>query len=207
MVAMAEPETPRKKRNWYLTAFGVLWGFWFGYAGFSAFRQHGNSEPQSAAEAEQQSKVWARASFLQQELSEIRSRPNPTVDDYIKNTRESEPLISEAKALVPFQRASVMRAKQLHPDNKVDAVTTDYLLRVVDKGEQMLYLEGNEVDCANALQFVPAAHRAAYYQDKVPPLKEQERQVVKELYAIVMEGKAKGVPWPDSMVKSLKALQ
>ena len=206
MVGMAEPEAQRKKRNWYLTAFVALWAFWFGYSGFSAFRHRGDALPLTPAEEEQKARVWARASFLQQKLSEIRARPNPTVDDYIKSTLETEPLINEAKVLVPFQRASVMHAKQLHPDNNVDAVATDYVLLVLNKGEQMLVLEGNEVDCAKALQFVPQEKRATYYQDKVPPLKEREKQVVREMYAIVMEGQAKGVAWPESMTNSMKML-
>lgn len=156
---------------------------------------------------EEQQKAWARASFLQQELSEIRARPNPTVDDYIKNTLDTAPLIDEAKALIPFQRASGMHLKEVHPDKSADVMVADYVVRLVDKGEQLLYLMGNEVDCARALNFVPTNKRFAYYQDKVLPLKEKERQVGRELYAIVMEGQAKGVPWPDSMIKSVKMLE
>lgn len=206
MVGVTAPESPLKKRKWYLQVLFFLLAFWWGYSVLSGVWQRAGSPPSTPAE-EERHKAWARASFLQQELSEIRARPNPTVDDYIKNTLETAPLIDEAKALIPFQRASAVHLKEIHPDNSADVMAAEYGARLVDKGEQLLYLMGNEVDCARALEFVPKDKRSAYYQDKVSPLKDKERQVGKEFYAIVMEGQAKGVPWPDSMVKSVKVLK
>jgi hypothetical protein len=135
------------------------------------------------------------------------ARPNPTIDDYIKNMLDAWAVLDEAKGLVRLQMASVQRFKQEHSANSSDTMTADYALRMFEKDEQLLYLMGNEVDCARALESMPRDKWSAYYKDNVLPIKEKEKQAGKEWAAIAKEAQDKGVQWPDYVTKGAKILE
>jgi succinate dehydrogenase flavin-adding protein (antitoxin of CptAB toxin-antitoxin module) len=119
-----------------------------------------------------------------------------TIDDYIANTLETWAIVDEGKGLTRQQMAMIARFKQAYPDNASDMRMADYTMKLTEKDEQLMYLLADEIQCAKDLKALPAAKRLAYYNKKVPPIKEKEAQVMKEWFEIATDAKANGVPLP-----------
>ena len=146
--------------------------------------------------------IAPRTAVLRQKLVEIESRPVNTVDDYVSNTLETQPIVDEAKNLMQRQTAMIARFRQAYPDNTGDGRMADYVLRLTEKDEQLMQLLTDEIGCANAMKGLPAPNRLAYYDANVPPIKEKEAQVVKDWVAITNEAKANGIPLPPNLSQS-----
>jgi hypothetical protein len=156
--------------------------------------QHG-TETKSSAQWKDTS-IAPRVAQLRQKLAAIEARPASTVDDYITNTMETQPIVDEGKGLTEKQMAMIVRFKQAYPNDTGDALAADYTMRLSEKDEQLLSLFTDEIECAKKLKGLPASARVAYYNANVLPIKDKEVQVVKEWFAIAKDAKANGVPLP-----------
>ena len=134
---------------------------------------------------------------MRQKLAAIDARPVNTVDDYIANTLETEPIVDEGKSLTNKQLAMVERFKQANSDDTADMLAADYFKKLTEKDGQLLSLLGDEVECAKSLKALPADSRLDYYNANVLPIKDKEGQVMKDWLAIAKDAKARGVPLPS----------
>lgn len=188
------PSTAPKKKSGkvVITILAFLGGFWLAW---SDWKSSPRPEAKSSAQWKDTS-IAPRVAELRQKLAAIEARPVSTVDDYISNTLETQPIVDEGKGLTEKQMAMIARFKQAYPNDTGDALAANYTMRLTEKDEQLLSLFTDEIDCAKKLKGLPASARVAYYNANVLPIKDKEGQVVKEWFAIAKDAKANGVPLP-----------
>lgn len=186
------PSAPRKKKGRLIFILAFLWAFWMGWNGWKNF----SPKPEGSHFEWEDKTIAPRVAVLRQRLAEIESRPVNTVDDYVANTLETWPIIDEGKGLVRQQMAMIARFKQTYPGNASDARMADYMMRLTEKDEELIYLFADEIECANNLKALPRPKRLAYYEANVPPIKDKETQVTKDWFAVAKDAKAHGVPLP-----------
>jgi hypothetical protein len=189
------PSVSRKRRGEFLAFVIFLWAFWMGWVGWKDL--HSKSQASSPEQWEDKT-ISPRVAVLRQQLATIEARPIKTVDDYMANTLETGPIVGEGKGLVRQQMAMIARFKQVHQDKAVDMRTADYMIRLTEKDEQLMYLLADEIKCAEDLESLPAAARLSYYNANVPSIKDKEAQVMKEWLAIAKDAKENGIPLPAS---------
>ncbi len=140
---------------------------------------------------------------LRQKLGQIGSRPTKTVDDYIANTLEISPIVDEAKGLDKRQMEMIGRFKKAFADNASDLRAADYMTRLSQTDDQLIWLLGEEVDCAKAMKELPTSGRLDYYNANVPAIKDKEAQVMKDWMAIAKDAKDKGIPLPGYVQQAM----
>ena len=143
-----------------------------------------------------------RVAALRQQYAAIAARPVKTIDDYVANTLETEPIVDEGKLLARKQLIMIARFKQDYRDNAGDGRAADYFMKLTEKDEQLMYLFADKIHCARTLQALPSGKRAAYYKENVPLIKDKEAQVVKDWFAIANDAKINGVPLPADASKA-----
>jgi hypothetical protein len=189
----ALPTVPNGRKAWVLGGtFLFLWAFWIGLSGWK------NLPPKAESTTEhwQDKTIALRVAVLRQELAAIEARPIKTVDDYVSNTLETEPIVDEGKLLARKQLIMIARFKNNYQYDAGDVREADYATKLTEKDEQLMYLLGDEIHCAKDLQALPAARRIAYYKANVPPIKDKEAQVAKDWFVIANDARASGVPLP-----------
>jgi len=191
----ATPPTPKKKkRNLLLSVFGFLWAFWFGWSGWKNFSPKSES---GSPEQWEDKTIAPRVAVLRQQLAAIEARPINTVDDYVAHTLETQPIVDEAKGLTQRQMTMFARFKQAHQNN-ADVQLLDYMMKLAEKDEQLMYLLADEIQCAKDLKALPESKRLAYYRTSVPQIKDKERQLAQDWLAITKDAKAQGISLPAS---------
>lgn len=189
-IAAGLPAPQRATKKKVITVGTVLlflWGFWMAWSPKPATKD---------SEQWQDKTIAPRVAELRQKLAVIESRPMNTVDDYIANTLETQPIVDEGKSLTKKQLSMIERFKQANSDDTADMLTADYVEKLTEKDEQLLTLFSDEIKCAESIKALPQPARLAYYNSNVLPIKGKEEQVVKESFAIAKDAKANGVPLP-----------
>ena len=137
-----------------------------------------------------------RIQTLRERLATIEARPVNNINEYIDKTIDTWSIVDESKGLVRRQMALIANFKRTYSDNKKDVTAADYMMRLTQKDEEILYLLGDEVECARKLKAMPAGERKAYFDENVPQIKTKETQVLQEWLMIAREAKEKGVVLP-----------
>lgn len=194
------PPTPKKKPGRIIAALVFLWAFWMGWHGWESYSE---SKAESKRAEWQDKTIAPRMAVLRQKLGEIESRPTKTLDDYIGNTLEISPIIDEAKGLDKRQMEMIGRFKKAFADNASDLRAADYMTRLSQTDDQLIWLLGEEVDCAKAMKDLPASKRLDYYNANVPAIKDKEAQLTKDWMGIAKDAKDKGIPLPGYVQQAM----
>jgi len=181
-----------KKAGVLVTVLFFIWAFWMGWSRL----KDQPSKSEAASESWQDKTIAPRVAVLRQQLAAIEARRIETVDDYIANTLETEPIIEEGKVLTRKQLIMIAKFKQDYQSNAGDLRAADYARKLTEKDEQLMYLLADEIQYAKDLQALPSAKRIAYYKAYIPSVKDKEAQLVRDWVAIANDAKANGVPLP-----------
>lgn len=178
-------------------AIGILvflWAFWMGWSG-------GKNKPESDDDWKDKT-IAPRVAVLRQQLKAIEGRPVHTVEDYISNTLETEPIVNEAHGLIAKQMVMITEFKLRHDDNSGDMKAADYMMKLTKADAQLMDLLGDEIRCAKDLNRMPHSRRLAYYNATVPAIKDREEQAVKDYFAVANDATANGIPLPAGADKA-----